>query len=60
MSTDQSNLHQHDPASQAEKVDGTEPEHEPGADLFTDPDLHDPDRMFDPDKGGVEQCKKQR
>ena len=51
MSTDQSNLHQHDPASQAEKVDGTEPEHEPehepGTDLFTDPDQHDPDRYFD-------------
>jgi len=47
MPADTPNLHQNTPASQAEIMDGPEPE--PGANLFTDPDQHDPDQ-HDPDR----------
>ena len=45
MPTDNRNLRQNTPASQAKNLAG--PDFEPGADLFTDPDQHDPDRYFD-------------
>ena len=47
MPADTPTVYQTTQACQEPNLEGTEPEHEPGTDLFSDPDQHDPDRFFD-------------